>query len=332
MSGAACASLWDARAARRVISQAPLVAVSDLDPASGRYTPAADFFIRNHNHVPGPRATTALRLEGEVEKPQRVTPDALSRYQRQSLGAVLECAGNPVSTVGLVGNGLWEGWRLADVLSLASPKKSGVHLQLFARDGYARSAPVERAAEALLVTSLNGQPLTKEGGAPWRVLFPGWYGMDSVKWVDRIVVTSWPLPPRGNDYLERKRAGTGETEVHPLPRVHVKSVIAAPAEGGRVRRGLIKIRGLAWSGGGTIAKVEVSADGGKQWGEAGLQAGSRYEWTLWEAELDVNQPGSLELVCRATDSGGQIQPAEREAARADDYGNNGYHRVRCTVV
>ena len=125
-----------------------------------------------------------LQVEGEVEQPRRLAPADLAPLLERELGAVLECAGNGVGPRGLVSNGSWAGWPLPAVLSLARPTRATAHLHLCGGDGYARSVPMERALEGgLLVTRLNQRPLTRQHGAPWRALFPGWYGMDSVKWL-----------------------------------------------------------------------------------------------------------------------------------------------------
>ena len=145
---------------------------------------------------------------------------------------MLECAGDPVRVASLVSDGRWEGWRLGDVLSLAGPKKEGLHVHLFGHDGYARSVPVEQAMnDGLLISGLNGRPLLRNHGAPWRALFPGWYGNDSVKWLEGISLAPAPLPPGGKPTRKSRQVPSGSIETKPLPRVQVNSVIISPVDG-----------------------------------------------------------------------------------------------------
>lgn len=320
-------------AEHHVVSADPLMVDFDLQSLEGRYTSVEDFYVRNHRAIPENLGTGFLQVEGEDATPKRLSHDELVPLHRRELGAVLECAGNLVGTVGKVSSGVWEGWSLGDVLTLAQPALTGSYLHLFGRDGYARSVPVGRAYEdGMLVTRLNGRPLGRQHGAPWRALFPGWYGMDSVKWLERIVISKTPLPSNDNAYLELKPGASGEIERRPLPRVQVKSVILSPSSGAVLRRGKVEAHGLAWSGEGKISAVEVSGNGGTSWSAAIVDLGSWYEWALWRSELELSQRGSIEFLCRATDEKSSAQPAQRDPQRLDGYANNWYHRVRCVAI
>ena len=321
------------KAEHHVISVDPLEVEFDLGSLQGRYTSVEDFYIRNHFAAPAGLEAATLKIEGEVEKPQEFAPADLAMLRERRVGAVLECAGNRVGSTGLISNGAWAGWSLKDVLMMARPTGAAAHLHLLGRDGYKRSVPLERAlADGISVTRLNSRPLTLRHGAPWRALLPGWYGMDSVKWLERIVVAAAPLPPEGGTYQQTRQTYSGELDRQPLPRVQVKSVIVDPQEGAVLRRGRAEIRGLAWSGAGRIDSVEVSADAGSTWRTAALDSGTDFEWVVWKASLELTQPGTVELVARAKDAQSQVQPAERDPARLDGYANNCYHRVRCVAV
>jgi DMSO/TMAO reductase YedYZ molybdopterin-dependent catalytic subunit len=324
-------SLW---ADHHVVSGEPLIVTTELGPKPSRYTDTVDFYVRNHYAIPPSPSSPSLRIEGEVDKPQQLTPEDLNPLKPREAGAVLECAGNTASSVGLVSDGLWTGWPLGDLLALAKPKPTAAYVHLFGRDGYRRSVPLERAAhDGILATQLNGRPLPGKHGAPWRVIFPGYYGMDSVKWLERIVVAQAPLPPEGNAYLELKKDSAGGVEAQSLPRIQVKSVITSLSDGAVVRRGNIEVRGLAWSGFGSVTSVQLSSDAGANWTDASLEAhGSSYDWTLWRASVNLQQVGPVELVCRAVDAADNAQPAERDPQRLDSYAYNVYNRVSCVVV
>jgi len=320
-------------AEHRVISMAPLEMEFELWSLQGQYTSAEDFYVRNHFESPSPAQAASLRIEGEVEVPRELSRGDLAKLEERKFGALLECAGNRVGSSGLVSNGAWSGWALKDILMLVRPTPAAGHLHLYGRDGYKRSVPLERAvAEGVLVSKLNSRSLTLQHGAPWRALLPGWYGMDSVKWLERIVVAAAPLPEEGGTYQQSRQNSSGEIEREPLPRVRVKSVILNPRAGSVLRKGKVDIRGLAWTGKGAIESVEVSVDGGRTWQPARLDSAGALEWVNWKASVQLADVGEAEFVSRAKDTEGQVQPAERDPSRLDGYTNNWYHRVRCTVV
>jgi len=321
------------RAEHRVISMDPLEMEFELWSLQGQYTSVEDFYVRNHFESPSSPQAATLKIEGEVEVPQQLTRADLAKLEERKFGAVLECAGNRVGSTGLVSNGAWTGWALKDILTLARPNAAAGHLHLHGRDGYKRSVPLGRAmADAVLVTQLNSRPLTLPHGAPWRALLPGWYGMDSVKWLERIVVAATPLPSEGGTYQQSRQTESGEIEREPLPHVRVKSAILNPRPGSVLRKGKTEIRGLAWTGAGTIASVEVSAGAGRAWQSASLIPTGALEWVIWKISVELTETGTVELVSRAKDTTGQVQPVERDTSRLDGYANNWYHRVRCTVV
>ena len=320
------------RADSVLVSTNPLIAEFNLQSLQGRYTPTEDFYIRNHFPLPQAMATRSLRIEGEVERPLSLAAQDLERLKTKELGAVLECSGNGTGPDALVSNGFWEGWTLGDLLDLARPTPKAAYLHLFGQDGFSRSVPMAEARpDALLVTRLNHQALTPEHGAPWRALFPGWYGMNSVKWLERIVLSTQPLPRDTDEYLARLSAKGGQSVYQPLPRMLVKSVITYPALGVILHPGTVTVRGLAWSGTDKVAVVEVSTDGGNTWRVAKLEPGSSYEWATWQYGVKIPEPGVLNLACKAVDDKGSAQPMTRDPNRLDGYANNTIEQMRFLV-
>jgi DMSO/TMAO reductase YedYZ molybdopterin-dependent catalytic subunit len=197
-----------------------------------RYTSAEDFYVRDHLVPPAGVEAATLRIESEAENPREFAPADLAMLRERRFGAVLECAGDRVASTGLVSNGAWAGWSLKNVLMMARPTDAAAHFHLLGRDSYKRSVPLEQAlADGILVTRLNSCPLTLRHAAPWRGLPPGWYGMDSVKYLERIVVATASLPPEGGTYQQTPQTLSGELDRQLLPRVQVKSVIVDPRQG-----------------------------------------------------------------------------------------------------
>jgi DMSO/TMAO reductase YedYZ molybdopterin-dependent catalytic subunit len=321
------------RADHHIDSADPLVMDFDLQSLKGRYTPLDDFYIRNHFAVPTEPAGALLQVNGEVRKPLSLGLAELSRLHAVTLGAVLECAGSGEGPRELASNGLWHGWRLSDIVSMAEPAAGAKFLHLHGRDGFARSVLLDGAlANGLLATELNHEPLRPNHGARWRALFPGWYGMDSVKWLARIEVSREALPADGDAYLKMISTPSGQIERVPLPPVQVKSVITSPAAQAVLHVGSVEVAGVAWSGLAPVRAVEVSADGGATWRAARLDPGSRFEWVLWQCRLTVSKRGVVEFACRAADEKGNTQPASRAENRLDGYVDNLIEHVRCLVV
>ena len=169
--------------------------------------------------------------------------------------------------------------------------------------------------DVLLATHMNGEPLPAHHGYPLRAIVPGWYGAASVKWLDRVTVTT--EPDRGFfstfDYATFERTPAGE-QLTPLTGMVVKSSLARPARGERVPAGEnVVVRGAAWAGERAIAKVEFSGDGGKSWADATLVDDPRpLVWTRWRADWTPPTAGPYTLMSRATDDAGNTQPAKHD--------------------
>jgi sulfite oxidase len=308
-------------------------------------TPVPHFFVRNHMHEPSqldPGDQTGgdwrLSVGGEVEKPFALTLAELSKLETHSVVNTLECAGNgrglqrpQVPGVqwgkGAVSTARFTGPRLRDVLERAGVKPSGKHVMFRGLDEvpgkvppFIRSIPIEKAldSDTLIATHMNGAPLTKHHGFPARALVPGWIGAASCKWLTEIKILEsefvgnfmspgYRLPNQPVKPGEAVKPG----DTHPVTALNVKSVIARPLEGSRLKPGKIAVHGVAWGGEADVVKVEVSVDGGANWSPATLgHEKARYAWRLWRYEWKTRAAaGDYVIQSRATDSQGRVQPA-----------------------
>jgi DMSO/TMAO reductase YedYZ molybdopterin-dependent catalytic subunit len=166
---------------------------------------------------------------------------------------------------------------------------------------------------------MNGEKLSATHGFPLRAIVPGWYAMASVKWLRRIIVTDKPFNGfyQSLDYTYWDRSGPLPT-LAPLAEQQTKAEIAKPENGETVAaNSTYRVHGAAWTGTGTIARVDLSFDSGKTWEQATL-AGEpiKNAWRLWEYNWRTPaSPGRCSIVARATDSAGSVQPAERSGDR-----------------
>jgi DMSO/TMAO reductase YedYZ molybdopterin-dependent catalytic subunit len=305
-------------------------------------TPAAQFYVRNHFPVPEITADSwKLKVEGAVERVLEIGYRDLVAMSSRTQVSMLECAGNgrvfltPKENgaqwqLGGMGNAEWTGVPLSAILEKAGLKSDAVDVVFEGTDRgeikddpkspgeihFARSLPVAKArkGDVLLAYKMNGADLSPAHGYPVRAIVPGWYGMASVKWLARIVVTGKPFEGffQTLQYSHWERPNGTPTLV-PVTEIHVKTSIVSPMLDEVVPRNTpYKVRGLAWAGESSIAQVEVSTDGGQKWEKAQLTGPAvRYAWRLWEYAWQAPAPGRYTLMARGTDTEGRTQPMQR---------------------
>ncbi len=312
-----------------------------LERLNGTITPGALHFERHHSGIPDiDPEQHRLLIHGLVERPLIFSMEALHRYPMVSRIQFLECSGNSRTIIaaqpqsgtcgqlhGLVSCSEWTGIPLGVLLEEAGVSPEGRWLLMEGADAAAmtRSVPLAKAMDdALLAIYQNGEALRPAQGYPVRLFLPGWEGNISVKWLRRIEVTREPTMTRDEtskytDLLPNGRALMFTFEMG------VKSVITSPSPGLAMQGpGLYEISGIAWSGAGRIARVEVSADGGESWADAALA-----EPVLSKALTRFRIPwrwdgGPALIMSRAIDETGTAQPT-REALIAEKGTRFAYH-------
>jgi len=308
-----------------------------LEALDGMITPSGLHFERSHSGVPDIDPDKhRLLIHGMVKRPLIFTVDALMRYPMVSRIHFLECAGNsqflyqptPPSltagqTHGLVSCSEWTGVPLRLLLEEAGVERGAPWILAEGADAAAmsRSIPMAKAMDdAMLALFQNGERLRPENGYPVRLFLPGWEGNMSVKWLRRLKVVPAPIMTKDETSRYTDLQADGKSLMFTYP-MEVKSVITRPSHGMTLKgSGLYQISGIAWSGDGTITRVEVTTDGGRTWVDAPLgtpvlpRALTRFRlpWR-WDG-------GATVLKSRATDDTGARQP-EREPFIAE-HGNN----------
>ncbi len=323
-------------------------------------TPVNHFFVRNHMFEPAKieASTWKLTIGGEVEKPLTLTLADLEKVPVHFVTNAMECAGNGRSLhnpkvpgiqwgKGAVGNAKFSGPSLKVVLEKAGVKNTGKHVMFRGLDEvpgkvppFIRSIPIEKAidADTLIATHMNGAPLTQHHGFPARVVTPGWAGAASCKWLTEISVLDKPAD--GNFMIPGYRMPNtpvkpGEAvkpeDTHSVTGLTVKSLIAAPSEGAKLRPGKQEIKGVAWAGEADITKVEISTDGGSSWTPAELgKDHAKYAWRLWSYAWKPAKSGDYLILSRATDSQGRAQP-DAAVWNPSGYLYNAYDQVKVYV-
>ena len=264
----------------------------------------------------------------------------------------LECSGNGRSllkekakgnpwTVGGVGNAVWGGVWLKDVLHRAGLKKSAKHVGFEGFDKpvgsagikFVRSIPIEKAlSSTLLAYEMNGESLPLKHGYPLRGLALGWTGANCIKWLTGITLMERPLEGFYMDSVYRifqkdQDSKTGES----VTRIPLKCIITQPLRDEELPTGPVVILGAAYCGEKAIEKVEVSVDDGRTWRQASfIGPNEPYAWRQWQYVWDAPSPGAYKVMACATDSDGFQQP-ESGGWNVLGYGNNGVREHAVTI-
>ena len=333
----------------------------DLRRIDGLITPADEFFFIQHYNKPEiDPASYRLRITGLVNKPVQLSLADLRSMRAVDLVNGYECSGNSARAMqGLVSNGRFTGVRLRDVLQRAGVGEKAREVVFFGADKgnedvvfrqqtlkvqqqFARSITLENAMkpEPLLAWALNGQPLSRDHGAPLRVIMPGWYGVANVKWLTRIEVRD--QRHAGNymarDYVTiREEHRGGSDPLWTFSTVRHFRLKSAPAR--VVRRGSrYVVLGAAW--GAPIAAVQVRIDDGP-WMPTRLfgpepRGRSRrgLAWQFWTFNWGMPPAGEHRVTSRAFDIDGNVQPAPDDpflASKVTFWESNGHITRRVLI-
>lgn len=328
--------------------------------AEGPLTATDAFYVRGHGAVPEiDPAAWRLQVHGIVERELELSLTTLREaFREREVTATLQCAGNRRAGLitirdipgeapwgpGATGTAMWTGVALADVLSLAQPRRGAAHVGFDGADlcpeakpaqRFGGSIPLDKACrpEVLLAWAMNDEPLPAVHGAPLRVVVPGYIGARSVKWLQRIEVRSTPWDGYFQQVVYRLLPEDGTPAPGagmPLGLVALNADVLSPADGETVTAGPVEVRGYAFAGGERhVARVDVSLDGGAGWSQAELLDDlGRWAWRHWRITLDL-APGDHEILVRAWDSSAATQPEDEAALwNPKGYVNNARPRIR----
>lgn len=324
-------------------------------------TAEEDLYVRNNLPAPDPRIVEnpdawEVTFEG-VREPRTLTVRDLKQLGIETVAAVLQCSGNGRAffdhkasgtqwSVGAAGNLLWSGVPLSAVVEALGGAQDG--RQFITGTGgetlpqgvdpktvlVERSVPISAMERALLAWEVNGNPLSLAHGGPLRLVIPGYYGINNVKYVKKLAFTEQESDAQiqRTGYRIRPVGEKGAPSQPSMWQMNVKSWVTHPLRD--VRSGKIQIHGVAFGGDAAVRTVEVSIDGGKSWKEARLLGPDmgRFAWRpfAFAAELKA---GRHTIASRATDAEGNKQPETFEPNERG-YGHNGWraHAIDVTVT
>lgn len=314
-----------------------------LHELDGIITPSGLCFERHHGGIADiDPANHRLMIHGLVDKPLVFTMEDIRRMPRQNRIHFLECAANSGMewrgaqlngcqfTHGMVHNVMYTGVPLKLLLAEAGVKANAKWLLLEGADasGMNRSLPIEKALDDVLIAfAMNGEALRPEQGYPLRAVIPGWEGNLWVKWLRRIEVGDQPWQAREETSKYTDLLADGRSRRFTFF-MDAKSVVTNPSPQAPLKqKGRNVLSGLAWSGRGTIKRVDVTLDGGKNWQHARID-GPVLDKSLTRFYVDFDWSGQdLLIQSRAMDSTGYLQPTKEELRKIRGtnsiYHNNG---------
>ena len=351
-----------------LLGDRPLVAETPEHLLDEDTTPTAKFFVRNNGQIPEEAKEPdnwKITIDGEVNNKLELTLGELkSKFKPVTQRMVLECGGNGRSfftptargnqwTNGGAGCAEWTGVRLSDVLKAAGVKSSAVFTGHYgtdrsladaSKDALSRGVPIKKAMDGnnLIVFAMNGQPLSNIHGGPVRLVIPGWPGSVSAKWFNRLWVRDKYHDGPGMGATSYRVAikpmvpgdKPADGNFRDLELMPVRSIITSPANGAKLAAGTkaVKLRGAAWAGDLTVARVDISTDFGATWTRAKVdKPKNKYDWQRWTASVTLPSDGYFEIWTRGTNSKGEMQPHIAGNWNPQGYGGNPMHRIAVLV-
>jgi sulfite oxidase len=327
-------------------------------------TPFERFYVRSHGAVPELPADARVGVEGLVEEPLELSLEQLrdGRFAPVEVTATLQCAGNrrvELAAVreipgeaswgsGATGTAVWRGVRLAELIAAAGPRPEARHAAFVGAERaeeaeppqrFGGSVPLEKALrpEVLLAWEMNGEPLPAVHGGPLRVVVPGYFGARSVKWLQQIELRADPF----DGYFQETAYRILRPDEQPAPGLGIElgeillnaDILSTGDEPPRSGSPL-ELRGYALAGGGrSVARVDVSCDGGATWNEAQLLDDlGPWAWRLWSLRVEL-PPGEHQILVRAWDTSGGTQPESPATVwNPKGYMNTAWGRMHITVA
>jgi sulfane dehydrogenase subunit SoxC len=311
-----------------------------LRDSQGIITASSLHYERHHSGVPDlDPATHTLTVHGLVNRQLVFTLEELKRFPSVSRIFFLECSGNTSSewrganvrdvqgTHGLTSCSEWTGVWLSTILRECGLTPAATWILAEGADAarVARSIPIAKAMKDVLVAyAQNGEPLRPEQGYPLRLVVPGCEGITSIKWLHRLKAIDQPAMTRWETSKYTDLLTDGTSRMFTLD-MDAKSIITRPSGGETLPgRGVYEISGLAWSGRGSIARVEITTDGGLTWSAAELQTPVLpLAHTRFRASWNWDGRDAL-IASRAIDETGYLQPTLSDLVRLRGT-NTGYH-------
>jgi len=286
-----------------------------------RVTPTAEFYVRTVASQLLPDSSKwKIGLDGFAEQPSYLDIRSLRSAAKPMGLHLMECAGNVRAThFGLISVADWAGVPIASILDHAKHKPEASWVMISGFDQYINQPvtsdsgaswifrPEElKAARAFLATGMNGEPLTRDHGAPVRLVVPGWYGCTCIKWVNSIAFVDDTA--EATSQMQEFAGRTLQQGVPQLARDYQPATIDHAATPIRVDKwsvgGKLKYRvvGILWGGSQIVKTLKIRFNPNEDLVPVhGFQQTSNDLWTIWTHIWSPREPGHYAIHLAVTD-------------------------------
>lgn len=310
---------------------------SDPHKLTEQTTPREDCIVLCHLGVLEVRDgdSWALEIGGMVRRPLRLTVREIREMPKTVVASVHQCAGSPLAPdkpTQRVCNVTWGGVRLDHILRLVEADPEAEFVWSTGADSgefgglecgqYVKDIPRSRAKnDVLLAYEMNGEPLLPEHGYPLRLVVPGFYGTNSVKWLRGIELQKERAP---GPFTTRWYNDVGpDGSIYPVWKIAPQSVIVRPAPNAKLKRGSrVRVWGWAWGDDG-VSGVEVTVDERRSWMACQMESSSKQEWVRFFCDMTIEE-GQRTVTSRAFSHSSGYQPNEGH--------RNGLYHVPLEVI
>ena len=291
--------------------------------AGNRVIPVEQFYIRTRaSNLLDRHKPWLVHVAGDVVKPFDLTIEELRRMERPMGLHLMECSGNVRSVhFGMIGVAEWTGTALSGILERANPKPGAKRVLISGFDTYtaksASSVPGAswvftseelKKAGAFLATKMNGSPLTRDHGAPIRLVVPGWYGCTCIKWVDEITFTDDAVA--ATSQMQEYASRTMQIGVPQLAREYKPARIEQAAMPIRIEKWAddekisYRVVGILWGGTVPVTKLQIRFNPEEDYvGVDNFQPTMNDPWSFWTHGWTPKQPGTYMIRLRVADPG-----------------------------
>jgi DMSO/TMAO reductase YedYZ molybdopterin-dependent catalytic subunit len=288
-------------------------------------TPNEKFYVRTRaSKLLDDRKPWAIKVSGLLNKPMEISMAELQKMSKPAGLHLMECSGNVrAAHFGMLSVADWAGARVSEILDSVRIDKAASHVSISGFDRYPVSSSSSlpgaswiftvdelNSSKAFFATEMNGSSLTKDHGAPVRLVVPGWYGCVCIKWVDEITLLGEGAATTSQ--MREFASRTMQQGVPELVRDYRPAFIEQAAMPVRVEKWLVDrkinylVNGIAWGGSRPVSGLEIRFGTGFNSGEDfvpvdDFQQTTNDPWSFWTHPWTPIKPGLYFIQLRVKD-------------------------------
>jgi DMSO/TMAO reductase YedYZ molybdopterin-dependent catalytic subunit len=285
-------------------------------------TPNEKFYLRTRaSELLDDRKPWAIKVTGPLQRPREIGMPALGKMARPAGSHLMECSGNVrFAHFGMLSVAAWAGVPVSEILDSARIDKPGSRVLISGFDRYpipsSTSLPGAswiftvddlNSSQAFFATEMNGSSLTKDHGAPVRLLVPGWYGCTCIKWVNEITLVGEDVAVTSQ--MQEFAARTMQQGMPELAKHYRPAVIEQAAMPVRVEKWLVdgkityRVHGIAWGGSRPVSGLEIRFNEAEDFiPVADFTQTSNDPWSFWMHPWTPKGPGTYSIQLRVKDN------------------------------